>query len=241
MPGGGGDDAAVGRSTALVTRPRGGAAAVGGEEIEDIVDLDDPELEEHADAAAILDEATELEEEGFYEEAIEAYMEALSMGLDPARCHHGAARCYEELSDAEEAARECTECLAANPNDVVALTTRGWQYLALSMLMEAKADATAAIALAPSDVEVLDLNEEVQYELSDSTGGAAFDEAQRLYTQGKFGDAIGFFSQALEQHYADVFSAYNVRGLCKVSVCRPRCIMSVALALCVRARGCVFA
>ena len=215
MPGGGGAVAA-GRSTALVTRPRGGSAVVASEEIEDIVDLDDPELE-HSDAAAILDEATELEEEGFYEEAIEAYMEALSMGLDPARCHHGAARCYEELSDAEEAARECTECLAANPNDVVALTTRGWQYLALSMLMEAKADATAAIALAPSDVEVLDLNEEVQYELSDSTGGAAFDEAQRLYTQGKFGDAIGFFSQALEQRYADVFSAYNVRGLCKVS------------------------
>ncbi len=215
MPGGAA--AAAERSTALTTRSHGGGGgAVEGEEIEDIVDLDDPELE-HADAAAILDEATELEEEGFYEEAIEAYMEALSMGVDPARCHHGAARCYEELSDAEEAARECTECLAANPNDVVALTTRGWQYLALSMLMEAKADATAAIALAPSDVEVLDLNEEVQYELSDSTGGAAFDEAQRLYTQGKFGDAIGFFSQALEQDYADVFSAYNVRGLCKVS------------------------
>ena len=53
----------------------------------------------------ILDEATELEEEGFYEEAVEAYMEALSLGLDPQRCHHGAARCYEELSDAEEAAR----------------------------------------------------------------------------------------------------------------------------------------
>jgi tetratricopeptide (TPR) repeat protein len=185
-----------------------------------VEDLEDPEIE-GVDGSAILDEATELEEEGFYEEAIEAYMEALAMGLDPARCHHGAARCYEELSDAEEAARECTECLAANPNDVVALTTRGWQYLALSMLMEAKADATAAIALAPSDVEVLDLNEEVQYELSDSTGGAAFDEAQRLYTQGKFGDAIGFFSQALEQRYADVFSAYNVRGLCKVSALIP--------------------
>ena len=166
----------------------------------------------------ILDEATELEEEGFYEEAVEAYMEALSLGLDPQRCHHGAARCYEELSDAEEAARQCTQCLANNPNDVVALTTRGWQYLALSMLMQAKADATAAIALAPSDVEVLDLNEEVQYELSDSAGGAAFDEAQRLYTQGKFGEAISHFSIALDQHYADVFSAYNVRGLCKYNL-----------------------
>jgi len=208
--------ATAGRSEALTTRGFGGGSG-GGRSDDDVEDLDDPELE-NADAAAILDEATELEEEGFYEEAIEAYMEALSMGLDPTRCHHGAARCYEELSDVEEAARECTECLATNPNDVVALTTRGWQYLALSMLMEAKADATAAIALAPSDVEVLDLNEEVQYELSDSTGGAAFDEAQRLYTQGKFGDAIGFFSQALDQSYADVFSAYNVRGLCKVSL-----------------------
>ena len=170
------------------------------------------------DPESVLDEAAELEEEGFYEEAIDAYMEALASGMDPCRCHHGAARCYEELSDAEEAARECSECLALNPNCCSCLTTRGWQYLALSMLMEAKADATAAIALAPSDVEVLDLNEEVQYELSDSDGGAAFDEAQRLYTQGKFELAIGHFSEALEQKYADVFSAYNVRGLCKYNL-----------------------
>jgi tetratricopeptide (TPR) repeat protein len=166
-------------------------------------ELADPEIEEVEEVGGgggketILDEAAELEEEGFYEEAIDAYMEALSSGLDPQRCHHGAARCYEELSEAEEAARECTECLKDNPDCCNCLTTRGWQYLALGMLMEAKADATAAIALAPSDVEVLDLNEEVQYELSDSAGGASFDEAQRLYTQGKFEDAIGHFSQAL--------------------------------------------
>ena len=97
-------------------------------------------------------------------------------------------------------------------------TWRREQFLALSRLMEAKADATAAIALAPSDVEVLDLNEEVQYELSDSEGGPAFDEAQRLYTQGKFEEAISYFTQALGQKYADVFSAYNVRGLCKYNL-----------------------
>ena len=109
-----------------------------------------------AKLTSALDDAAELEEEGFYEEAIEACeflrfaaraapsaqprhelveprctpltdMEALASGLDPCRCHHGAARCYEELSDAEAAARECTECLRDNPNCCSCLTTRGWQ------------------------------------------------------------------------------------------------------------------
>jgi len=161
-----------------------------------------------------------------WREAIPYYQKAIEEGYPTkSRCHTQLGNCFSKIGCYEDAVRDYMIATELTPKVAENFLALGQVYLqqeelteeSTELLTEAQKNFKKAVAINPKFMTALQALANTEYQLSISTNARTiYREAQGLYVEGLWEEAMNTYKEAIAQGHLSVASCYNACGLCQV-------------------------